>query len=216
MKFTIGPDRNEIVTLAIAAVITEGDIFIEDITTTGLLEFLREFEVVNGGYEIKNQGIRFYYKGEVNSTDITTSPYPGFMTDWQGPWAVLMTKANGTSTIHETVYENRFNYVEELRKMGAHIDFYNPMVEKPNEFYNFNMEDDNESYFHAVKIYGQCNLHNGVVNISDLRAGATLVLAAMAAKGQSVIFGVEHLDRGYEKLEKRLKVLGAKIERRKD
>ncbi|MFH1833063.1 MAG: UDP-N-acetylglucosamine 1-carboxyvinyltransferase [Candidatus Levyibacteriota bacterium] len=215
-KFSIGPDRNEIITLAIAAIITSGDIFIENIRKTGLLEFLKEFNAANGGYEIKNQGMRFYYKGEINPTKITTFPYPGFMTDWQGPWSVLMTRANGISEIHETVYENRFNYVQELKKMGAHIELFNPKVTNPDKFYNFNLKDDKSSYFHAIKIYGPKELHNGIVNISDLRAGATLVLAALAAQGESVIFGVEHLDRGYERFEERLNSLGARIKRAKN
>jgi UDP-N-acetylglucosamine 1-carboxyvinyltransferase len=96
--------------------------------------------------------------------------------------------------------------------MGAQIKLFNPKVENPDDFYNFNINDDN-GYFHAEKIYGPTTLHNGVVNISDLRAGATLVLAALAAKGESVIFGLDHLDRGYEQFDKRLRALGADIKR---
>jgi len=212
-NFKIGADRNEIVTFAVAGIITEGDILIKNITKNGLAEFLRELDKIGAGYEEKDNGIRFYYKGPLKPTDIVTSFYPGFMTDWQGPWAVLMTKANGTSLIHEAVYENRFNYVNELKKMGAKIDLFNPVVENPEKFYNFNMVDDKDSYFHAANIHGPATLHNGVVEVSDLRAGATLVLAALAAKGESVIFGVEHLDRGYENFEKRLQSLGASIKR---
>ena len=211
--FAISPDRNEIVTFAIAALITEGDIFINQAKKADLSEFLNEFEAAGGGIEEKSDGMRFYYKGELRPTNITTSSYPGFMTDWQGPWAVLMTKANGVSTIHETVYENRFGYVEELKKMGAHIEFYNPTIENPQKFYNFNLRDDKNDYFHAERIYGPIFLHNAIVNVSDLRAGATLVLAALAAKGESVVSGLEHLDRGYENFEKRLKILDADIER---
>jgi UDP-N-acetylglucosamine 1-carboxyvinyltransferase len=135
------------------------------------------------------------------------------MTDWQGPWAVLMTNAKGESIVHETVYENRFTYAEELRKLGGQIDLFNPKVENPEKIYNFNVKDDNGKNFHAAKIFGPTKLHNGIVDITDLRAGATLVLAALVASGESVLFGVEHLDRGYEKIEKRLKSLGANIKR---
>lgn len=211
-RIKIGPDRNEAVTYAVAAIITKGDIFIKDIKREGLVEFLDLLEKAGGGLEEKNDGIRFYYKGQLFPTSVETSFYPGFMTDWQGPWAVLMTKANGESVIHETIYENRFSYVEELRKMGAHIELFNPKVEKPDEFYNFNINDD-KNYFHAEKIFGPVSLHNGAVNVYDLRAGATLVLAALAAKGESVIFGLEHLDRGYEQFDKKLKFLGADIKR---
>ena len=210
--FRINPDRNEVVTFAIAGIITEGDVFIKNIDKTGIVEFLRQLKVAGGGYEEKENGIRFFYKGKLKPTNITTNFYPGFMTDWQGPWTVLMTKANGTSVMHETVYENRFTYIDELEKMGAKIKLYNPKIDEPEKLYNFNIHDDND-YFHAAKIYGPRRLHNGILNVSDLRAGATLVLAALAAKGESVIFGLEHLDRGYEQFVQRLKKIGANIER---
>ena len=215
-RFVIVPDRNEVLTFAVAAIITEGDIFVKDIKKRGLEEFLQVLKKAGGGYEEKNNGIRFFYKGELKSTSVTTTFYPGFMTDWQGPWAVLTTKANGKSTIHETVYENRFTYVNELMKMGAQINLYNPKLKNPEKIYNFNIKDDNGKNFHAAEILGPTELHNGIVYISDLRAGATLVLAALAAKGESVLFGVEHLDRGYEQFEKRLKKLGANIKREKE
>lgn len=216
VKFKINPDRNEIVTLAIAAILTGGEVTVNGAKRVDLSCFLKEFSAAGGGFEEVMEGIRFFAKGDLHSTDIITSPHPGFMTDWQGPWAVLMVHAKGVSTIHETVYENRFGFVGELRKMGAHIEPFNPAVIKPESFYNFNISDDKKEYFHAIKVFGPDLLHNAVVNISDLRAGATLVLAALAAKGESVIFGVEHLDRGYEKFEERLKSLGADIERVKE
>ncbi len=211
--FTIGPDRNEAVTLAIAAIITKGDIFIENIKEADILEFVKKLEEIGGGVEVKNNGIRFFYKGEIKAGDVETWVYPGFMTDWQAPWAVLMTQANGESIIHERVYESRFSYVKELEKMGADIVLFNPEVENPDEFYNFNIEDDKKENRHAAKIKGPVNLHNGVVSITDLRAGATLVLAALAAQGESVIKEVHHLDRGYEKFEDRLNALGASVVR---
>ncbi|MDP3988462.1 MAG: UDP-N-acetylglucosamine 1-carboxyvinyltransferase [Candidatus Levybacteria bacterium] len=212
-EFTVSPDRNEVVTLAIAALLTQGDIYIKGVGKNGLLEFLEKIKDIGGGVEETKEGIRFFSQGLLKSTDVTSSPYPGFMTDWQSPWAVLMTKAQGLSTIHEAVYENRFGYVEELRKMGANIEFYQPKVEHPETFYNFNISDDKKEYNHGIKILGPAELHNGVVTVSDLRAGATLVLAALSAKGESTIYGIEHLDRGYEKLDQRLKNLGADIKR---
>lgn len=211
--YRIPPDRNEIVTFAIASVLTKGDVFIKNIDKKGLSEFLKLFHSCGGGFQEEKNGIRFYYQIPISAINIETSFYPGFMTDWQGPWAVLMTQAKGISTIHETVYESRFGYVDELEKMGAKIEFFNPEVKDPEKVYNFNYEDNRPEYKHAVKIYGGVRFHNAVVNISDLRAGATLVLAALTASGQTVIFGVEHLDRGYEQFEKRLEALGANIER---
>jgi len=120
-EFYISHDRNEIVTLAIGAIVTKGDIIIEGATKHGITEFLAELDKAGGGYEETPEGLRFYYKGPLQPTDIVTSIYPGFMTDWQGPWSVLMTQADGESIIHETIYENRFSYVKELKKMGADI-----------------------------------------------------------------------------------------------
>jgi UDP-N-acetylglucosamine 1-carboxyvinyltransferase len=127
-----------------------------------------------------------------------------------------MTQATGESTIHETVYESRFGYVRELKKMGAAISFFNPKIRDPEKIYNFNLADRVPDYYHAIRVKGHTKLHNAVVEISDLRAGATLVLAALSSEGESVIFGVEHLDRGYEEFEKRLNTLGADIKRNKN
>jgi UDP-N-acetylglucosamine 1-carboxyvinyltransferase len=215
-EFTIGPDRNEIVTFAIAAIITRGDVLIKGAQSVDLSPFIQRLELAGGGVEQDKNGIRFFYKGELVSVDVQTSSYPGFMTDWQGPWAILMTQAKGEGVIHETVYENRFGYVAELKKMGANITLFNPEIKNPEKVYNFNLSDNNPSYFHAIRIKGSTPLHNAVVEVSDLRAGATLVLAALSAFGESVIFGVEHLDRGYEKLEERLSLVGANIKRIKE
>jgi UDP-N-acetylglucosamine 1-carboxyvinyltransferase len=216
VHFKVGSDRNEIVTLAIAAVLTKGDILIDNIEKSEFNAFLEKMEDIGAGVEKTEKGIRFFYKGQINATDIITSPYPGFMTDWQAPWAVLMTQAKGEALIHETVYETRFGYVSQLKKMGANIKLFNPSVKNPAKFYNFNIEDDKPEHKHAAKITGPSKLHNAVVRITDLRAGATLVLAALAAKGQSVILEVHYLDRGYEKFETRLRSLGADIERIND
>lgn len=209
----INPDRNEIVTIACAAVLTKGDVFVKDAHKIELEEFLLKLEEAGGGYEKTNDGIRFYYKGPLSAVNVVTGIYPGFMTDWQGPWATLMTQASGDSIIHETVYEDRFGYARELIKMGAKIELFNPEVKNPEEVYNFNIQDDSMGHKHAEKISGPVNLHNAIVNITDLRAGATLVLASLIAKGETVIFGIEHLDRGYEKLDVRLSRLGANIKR---
>ncbi len=212
-NFKVFPDRNEVVTFAVAAVITKGDVFIKDVQKKGLEEFLEMFDQIGAGYEVKANGIRFYYKGELRAADVTTGYYPGFMTDWQGPWAVLMTVANGTSILHERVYENRFTYVDELLKMGAEIELFNPEIKNPEKFYNFNIKDDKKKFLHAARISGPVVLHNAILDIPDLRGGATLVLGALAAEGESVLFGLEYLDRGYEQFEQRLKKLGANIQR---
>ncbi|HSW97706.1 MAG TPA: UDP-N-acetylglucosamine 1-carboxyvinyltransferase [Candidatus Saccharimonadales bacterium] len=212
-EFTISPDRNEIVTFAIGAILTKGDVFISHVKVPDLKEFLEKLQETGGGYEEKDGGMRFFYKGPLTPTNITTTVYPGFMTDWQAPWAVLMTQANGTTIIHETVFENKLGYAHELKKMGAEITFFNPDIENKQETYNFNLADDKPEYYHAISISGPTPLHDAVVMMLDIRAGATLVLAALAAKGETIISGVEKLDRGYENFETRLASLGANIKR---
>lgn len=211
--YTVCPDRNEIVTFAIAALVTKGDISIRAEKNWYLDEFIEKIKEVGGGVEETEDGIRFYYQGPLKAVDVTTSPYPGFMTDWQSPWAILMTQAEGESVIHETVFEDKFGYISDLKKMGAHATLFNPQVEDREKVYNFNLEDDQPEYFHAVKIKGPTPLHNAVANMVDLRAGAAIVIAALAAKGTSTIFGIDKLDRGYEQFESRLQNLGAIIER---
>ncbi len=215
-EFTIGADRNEIVTFAIAAVASKGDVFVEGAKVQGLKEFIDVLRNAGGGVKMQKNGIRFFYRQQLHAIDVTTSPYPGFMTDWQAPWAVLMTQAQGASIIHETVFEDRFSYVSQLRKMGARVDLFNPEVKDKKKLYNFNPDDDHPGFFHAAKVHGPTNLHDAVVVVSDLRAGASLVVAALIAKGESVVHGVNIIQRGYEDFEKRLQKLGANIKMKKD
>ncbi len=211
-EFEITPDRNEIVTFAIAAYVTKGDIFIEDAQKVNLDSFLEKLEEVGGTYEKKENGIRFFYSTPLIASDVTTSIYPGFMTDWQSLWAILMTQAEGTSIIHETVFENKLGYVKDLQKMGAKMKLFNPTITNPEEIYNFNLEDD-QDFYHAVEITGPTKLHNAIVSMIDLRAGAAVVIAALAATGETIIHNIYLTDRGYENLEERLCLLGANMMR---
>jgi UDP-N-acetylglucosamine 1-carboxyvinyltransferase len=213
-EYAIMSDRNEEITFAIAAAMTKGEIIIRKSVLDHLKVFQCEFEKAGGKVEKISEKVTKYSAGKkILSTDIVTKPHPGFMTDWQAPWAVFMTQAVGESTIHETVFESRFSYVPELRKMGAKIDFFDPQVNDPQKFYNFNWNDRKIGYHQGIRIFGPTKLHNAVMSMSDLRAGATLVLAALTAEGESVIYGVEQIDRGYENIVTRLTSLGAKIKR---
>lgn len=212
-EFTVSPDRIEVATFAIAAVITGGDVFIRDAHKAQIDAFLEKYKAIGAGYEIKENGIRFFANGTLHAVDVTTGIFPGFLTDWQAPWAVMMTQAEGTAIVHETVFENKLGYVQDLKRMGAKMSLFNPAVQDKESVYNFNLEDDRPEYFHAVKITGPKKLHNAVMTTLDIRAGAAIVLAALAAKGTSTIFGIEKLDRGYEDFEKRLNSLGADIKR---
>ena len=205
-------DRNEAETFAVISALTGGNIYIHNCDLLAMSAFLEVFKIAGGAWEEKNGAIRFYIKEEIRPVDVVTRPHPGFMTDWQGPWSILMTQANGESVIHETIYENRFAYVRELAKMGAKLSMFQPNIVDPTILYNFNYEDQKASrYRQALRISGKTPLHNAVLNIFDLRAGATLVIAALIAAGTSVIYGVELLERGYEAFDVRLRNLGADI-----
>lgn len=212
-EYTIMSDRNEEATIAVAAALTDGHITVKNSAYKYLGPFIEVFEKAGG--KAQNQGNETIYSrgGELTAQDVVTQPHPGFMTDWQAPWAVFMTQAHGTSTIHETVFESRFSYVSELTKMGAEIEFFDPVVENPAEFYNFNWEDRVEGYHQGIRITGPAKLHNAILEMDDLRAGATLVLASLIVEGESYIHGVEQIDRGYERIEERLRALGAEIKR---
>ena len=210
----IMPDRNEAVSYACAAIATKGDVIIENAKAEHLKAFLEKLDEIGAGYDVGQYGIRFYYKGGLRSADITTEIEPGFMTDWQPLWATLATQCVGVSHIHETIMQRRFQYVDELVQMGAQIEKYQPEVTHPEKVYNFNITDDKDSDQHAIAITGPTPLKAGHFKVKDLRHGATLILASMIAEGTSTIEGIEHVDRGYEKLDKRLRSMGAQIHRK--
>lgn len=206
-------DRNEAVTFACAALSTKGEVFVKNAQKRDLTAFLEKLKEIRAGFEIEDFGIRFFYQRPLKGAKVITRPHPGFMTDWQPLWTVLMTQAKGESIVHETIFENRFGYVCYLQKVGARIKPFNPKVKNPKRFYNFNLEDDRPDYFHAIRIFGPTPLRGAKIEIPDIRAGATLILAALTAKGKTVLTDIDHIDRGYENLDGRLRKLGAKIER---
>ncbi len=201
------PDRNEAVSFAIMAIATNGDIFLEEAPQENLITFLNAIRRIGGEFKVEKNGIRFFRKGELKAIELETDTFPGFTTDWQQPTVVLLTQANGTSVIHETVYEDRFGYTEELRKMGADITIFTKCLgEKPCRF-------NEKNYPHSAVIKGPATLKGTKTEIYDLRAGCANVIAALIAKGESKISGIEHLDRGYENFEEKLLSLGAKVKR---
>ncbi|MBI2641238.1 UDP-N-acetylglucosamine 1-carboxyvinyltransferase [Candidatus Roizmanbacteria bacterium] len=211
--FEILPDRNEAVTFAILALATKGEITISEISPSLLETFVKKIKEAGIGvaYTPKTM-FRFYFKSFVKASHIETAPHPGFMTDWQPNWAVLMTQAQGESYIYERVFENRFSYVGELRKLGAEIEFVKIPPKDPKEYFFFNF-DPNKKYNQGIKITGPQTLHGGVLNITDLRAGATLAIAGLVAQGESVINGASILERGYENFIDKVTSLGGDIQR---
>ena len=188
-------DRLEAGTFAIAAAVSGGDVTVRGVDPMHLAAFLGVLKRVGVPFETDGADggcLHVHSAAAYAPVEVETEPYPGFATDLQAPLAVLMTQADGISTIHETIYEDRLDYVGELNKMGAVIEVLDER--------------------HA-RIAGPTPLHGREVEIADLRAGATLILAALAATETSVISGVEHVDRGYEQIESKLVGLGAQIQR---
>lgn len=186
------PDRMETGTYAIAAAVTAGDITLRDVTpehSTAAFQKLQEAgaRIVQG-----NDYVRISSNGHPMAVDIKTMPHPGFPTDMQQPFAAMLSMAEGTSVISENVYERRFRYVAELQRMGADI-----------------LQEGR-----AAVIKGVPRLTGAEVTATDLRAGAALVIAGLAAEGRTEISDVEHIDRGYENIEGKLSSVGASIVRR--
>jgi UDP-N-acetylglucosamine 1-carboxyvinyltransferase len=206
------PDRNEAVSYASMAIATRGDIIIENAKKEHLTAFLTELDKVGGRYEVAKYGIRFWYDKPLHATDIMTAPEPGFMTDWQPLWTTMMTQAEGISTVIEAVTQHRLAFTEQLVQMGAKIEYFDPSPSDPKHFYQFNYPE-RISYPHAARITGPTTLHGMDLKVPDLRGGATLVLAAIMAEGESVIDNIELIDRGYEHFDDRLRNLSAQIER---
>lgn len=175
-----------------------------------MITFLNKLREVGGGFQIKSNGIEFYYDGPLQGgLHLETDVHPGFMTDWQQPFVVLLTQAMGTSVVHETVYENRFGYTETLTKMGADITLFRQCLGgKTCRF-------DSQSFAHSAIIKGQTALVGREIAVPDLRAGFAYVMAAVIAQETSHITGLHFLDRGYDNLHGKLLALGCDVTREK-
>ncbi|MEO8511666.1 MAG: UDP-N-acetylglucosamine 1-carboxyvinyltransferase [Chloroflexota bacterium] len=191
-EHTVIGDRLEAGTFAIAAAVTGGEVTLRGVDPLHMASFLDVTARMGVPHRMTDGGVVVGSAPRYLPTDVETAPYPGFATDFQAPLAVLLTQADGVSHLHETIYEDRLDYASELMKMGAMIELLDER--------------------HA-RIAGPTPLHGREVEITDLRAGATLILAALTATDTSVISGIEHVDRGYEQIESKLVALGAQIHR---
>lgn len=203
-------DRIEAASLGLAGISTKGRVFVEGAQHAHMITFLNRLREVNAGFEVKKDGIEFFYKGPLKGgIHIETDVHPGFMTDWQQPFVVLLSQAHGASVVHETVYENRFGYTETLRLMGADIEAFTQCLGgKECRF-------SSQNFQHSIVIKGPTQLQSKDIVIPDLRAGFAYVLAALLAPDVSNISGVHYLDRGYEKLVEKLSSIGAEVTREK-
>jgi len=200
-------DRNEAASWAAAALATEGDIFVGGARQPEMLTFLNIFRKVGGAFEIEDDGIRFYHPGgELKPVIIETDVHPGFMTDWQQPLVIALTKAKGVSIVHETVYEQRFGFVDALVEMGASIDVHKECLGgRPCRFGQRNFQ-------HSAVISGPSKLTGADIEVPDLRGGFSHLIAALTAEGRSTVSNVGIIARGYENFLTKLELLGADFE----
>ena len=205
---TLLSDRNEAVSLATAAYLTKGDVYLRGAQQDTLLTFLNTLSKMRLPFEVDDAGIRFYSNGAVPPPiALETDVHPGFMTDWQQPFTVLLTQADGMSVVHETLFEDRFGYTATLARMGAHIELYSKCLgEVPCRFRE-------KQFVHSCVVRGPTLLKGTRLDIPDIRAGCSYILAALCAQGVSQVYGIEHIERGYEHLDVKLRSLGAQIER---
>lgn len=193
-EWSIIPDQLEAGTLAIAAAATNGDVIIDDFVANDHDALLTKFSQIGVNFKMldSHQLQIKPAKTDLQAVNVKVQPYPNFPSDLQAPLAVLLTQAKGTSEIFETLYEGRLQYLYELQRMGAHVSIKDT---------------------HTGSISGPTPLFGTELISFDIRAGATILIAAMVAEGRTVIDRVEHIDRGYENFDARLRLLGANMYR---
>ena len=191
IEHAVIPDRIEAGTLLVAAAVTRGDVLIRECLPEHLDAVIAKLRAAGAEVTAEGDGIRVRGKSEFNPADISTQPFPGFPTDMQAQFMVLMTRAQGQSVLSETIFENRYMHVPELQRMGADI-----VVDG-----------------RTAIVRGPTKLAGATVMATDLRASACLVLAGLIATGKTEILRIYHLDRGYDRLDKKLRALGADVRR---
>jgi len=191
-NFKISPDPLEAGTFFLAFAVTHGQGKIKNVNPEHLTMFLEKMKEIGVNFEVKKDEILVNKSNKFKPTKIQVLPYPGFPTDLQPQTSVLLTQAEGKSLIHDPLYENRFQHLHQLRKMGADIEITDP---------------------HRALVFGKRELIGNKTESSDIRSGAALILAALAAKGKTQIEEISQIERGYERIDEKLRKLGAKIER---
>ena len=193
-RHKINPDRIEAGTFLIAGAITGGDLNIDSCDPSHLGALIAKLEQCGVRIDVAKDHIRVRSGGELKAADISTEEYPGFPTDMQAQYMALATQTAGTTNVTENIFENRFMHVQELNRMGANITVQG----------------------RTATIRGGTPLQSAAVMCSDLRASASLVLAALVAEGETILDRVYHVDRGYERIEEKLRGVGAQIRRMGD
>ncbi len=188
------PDRIEAGTFLIMAAMHKSNVLVKNVVASHLKPVIAKLIECGVDITIEGENMRVKSTGNLKAVDITTLPYPGFPTDLQAPFMALLTRAEGSSVVMETVFENRFTHISELNRMGANIKIEG----------------------HSAIIKGSAKLQGTQVKATDLRAGAALVLAGLVAEAETSIYDIYHIDRGYNNLEQKLKGLGVNITRVQD
>jgi UDP-N-acetylglucosamine 1-carboxyvinyltransferase len=217
VRHRILPDRNEAISFACLAIATNGKILVKDAVQEHLITFLNTVRRLGAEYEVVPDGIAFWrpqpdqvsegHDSAMRAIAIQTDVHPGYMTDWQQPLGVLFTQATGVSSIHETIYEDRFAYAHDLNEMGAKFRVSTECPEGQS------CRLAGKQCYHYATIEGPTALKSANLVVRDLRSGMVDIIAALVAKGVSEIDGAEEIDRGYERIDERLRDLGAEIKR---
>ena len=189
--YSVVPDQIEAGTFMLAAIASKGDITVKNCITKHLESIIAKIVEIGGNVDANGDHLRVWYTKKTHKATIKTLPYPGFPTDLQPQMGVVLSISEGTSIINESIWESRFQYTNELNKMGAKIT-----------------AQGKTAFFEGVN-----ELTAAPVYATDLRAGAALIIAGIAAKGKTEIYNLNHIDRGYENIEQKFRKLGAKIER---
>jgi UDP-N-acetylglucosamine 1-carboxyvinyltransferase len=202
-------DRIEAASWACLACASDGDITVHGIRPDTMRNFLSHYQQVGGGMDLVGPtSIRFFKAGEIKPAVIETDVYPGFSTDWQQPFAIVLAQANGISAIHETVYENRFGYLMTLQALGAQTQLTDQCLGGMPCRYRW------RNHQHSAFILGPTDfVATEQIAIPDLRAGLAYVIAAAVARGKSLVTGIPFLERGYGNIVPRLQEMNLRIER---
>ena len=209
-NFFIAGDRIEAASWASLACASDGEIEVSGIRPDLLGNFLSHYTKIGGGFKfLKDDSILFFRKGKLKSTAIETDVYPGFTTDWQQPFATILTQANGISVIHETVHEKRFGYLDILNKLGAKTEAVSTCLGPTQCRYK------GQDFMHSALIHGPTKLKavSTPIVIPDLRAGLAYLIAAVLAEGKSELHAADQIERGYGNLLEKLKDTNIALER---
>lgn len=208
-ELRIMPDRNQAVSFAVAALATGGDVLIEKLPHDPVYSFLNYIQRMGAEFRVNSEGVFVSApkNGRLKSSHIEVEVHPGFMTDWQQPFMVLFTQAEGTSVLHETIFEDRLGYTQFLNTMGANISLFSCCLgEAPCRFKNRN-------FVHSAIIQGPTPLRGGQFKLpTDIRAGMCLVVAGLVADGETRLSNVQELQRKYDHLVPKLQAMGADIQ----